>query len=93
MWDEITHPFLNLSDVKHSLAMVSLNIYSKWRKHGTQRLVEKKRFEIKYKTEDHGQSVPKSIETITVLGCIFGPTLEIFTSINENLQCVQAENG
>ena len=27
-------------------------------------------FEIKNKTEDRGQSVPKSIGTLTVLGCI-----------------------
>ena len=48
----------------------------------TQSLVEKKnRFEIKDETKDQGQSIPKSIETLTVLRCIFGPNLESLTSI------------
>ena len=43
--------------------------------------------------EDQGQSSPKSIETLTVPRCIFGPNLEIFTSIGGDLSCGQAQNG
>ena len=42
-------------------------------------------FEIKNKTEDQGQSIPKSIGTLPVLRCIFGPNLEILTSISGDL--------
>ena len=51
----------------------------------TQTLVEKHMFEIKNETEDQGQSIPKSIGTLTVLGCIFGPHLEILTLIDADL--------
>ena len=64
-------------DVEHSVAMASLNIYKttqifKRRKN----LVEYNRFEVKNETEDQNQSIPKSIGTLTVLRCIFGPNLE-----------------
>ena len=51
------------------------------------------RFEIKNETEHHGQSSPKSIRTLTVLRCIFGPNLEILTSIGGYLSHGQAQNG
>ena len=50
-----------------------------------QSLVKQHRFEIKNETEDQGQSRPKSIGTLTVLRCIFGPNLEIVTSIGGDL--------
>ena len=37
------------------------------------------------KTEDRGQSILKSIGTLRVLRCIFGPNLEILTSISGDL--------
>ena len=40
---------------------------------------------MKNETEDQGQSSPKSIETLTVHRCIFGPNLEILTSIGGDL--------
>ena len=46
-----------------------------------QSLVENNRFEIDNETEDDVQSIPKSIGTLTVLRCIFGPNLEILTTI------------
>ena len=53
------------------MAMVSLNIHNPTQMNKTQNMVEKHRFEIKNETEDQGQSIPKSIGTITVLICIF----------------------
>ena len=53
-------------------------------------------FEIKNKTEDRGQSIPKSIGILTVLRCIFGKNLEILTSISGDLlrrQKSQTQNG
>ena len=44
------------------------------------------RFEIKNETEDQSQSIPKSIGTLTVLRCIFGPNIEILTSISGDLR-------
>ena len=45
------------------------------------------RFEVKNETEDQGQSIPKSIGTLTVLRCIFGPNMEVevLTSIGGDL--------
>ena len=43
------------------------------------------RFEVKNETEDQGQSIPKSIGTLTVLRCIFGPNMEMLTSIGGDL--------
>ena len=51
----------------------------------TQSLVDNNRFEIKNETEDQAQSIPKSIGTLTVLRCIFGPNLEILTMIRGDL--------
>ena len=50
-------------------------------------------FEIKNETEHQGQSSPKSIGTLTVLRCIFGPNLEILTSIGGDFSHRQAQNG
>ena len=50
-----------------------------------QSLVENNRFEIKNETEDQAQSILKSIGTLTVLGCIFIPNLEILDSIGGDL--------
>ena len=50
-----------------------------------QSLVENNRFEIKDETEDQGQPIPKSVGTLTVLRCSFGPNLEILTSIGGDL--------
>ena len=50
-----------------------------------QNLVEYNRFEIKNETEDQDQSIPKSIGTLTVLRCIFGPNLESLTSFGIDL--------
>ena len=50
-------------------------------------------FEIKNETEHQGQSSPKSIGTLTVLRCFFGPNLEILTSIGGNFSHGQAQNG
>ena len=36
----------------------------------------KNRFEIKIETEDQCQSIPKSIGTLTVVRCIFGPSMK-----------------
>ena len=44
-----------------------------------QNLVEYNRFEVKNETEDQDQSIPKSIGTLTVLRCTFGPNLESLT--------------
>ena len=46
-----------------------------------QSLLEDNRFEIKNETEDQAQSIPISIGTLTVLRCLFGPNLEILTTI------------
>ena len=54
-----------------------------------QSLVENNRFEIENETEDEAQSIPKSIGTLTVLRCIFGPNLEILTTIRSDLWCEQ----
>ena len=43
------------------------------------------RFEIKNETEDQAESIPKSIGTLSVLRCIFGPNLEIQTTIRGDL--------
>ena len=72
-------------DVEHSLAMASLNIYKTAQMNETQSLEKNDWFEIKNKTEDRGQSIPKSIGTLTVLRCIFGQNLEILTSISGDL--------
>ena len=50
-------------------------------------------FEIKNETEHQGQSSPKSTGTLTVLRCIFGPNLEIPTSIGGDFSHGQAQNG
>ena len=42
-------------------------------------MVEYNRFEVKNETEDQDQSISKSIGTLTVLWCIFGPNLESLT--------------
>ena len=51
----------------------------------TQSLEKNNLFEIKNKTEDQGQSIPKSIQTLRVLRCIFGQNLKILTSISGDL--------
>ena len=51
------------------------------------------RFEIKNETEHQGQSSPKSVGTLRVLRCIFGPNLEKLTSIAGDLSHGQAQNG
>ena len=56
-------------------------------------MVEKNRFEIKNESEDQGQSSPKSKGTLAVPRCIFGPNLEILTSISGDLSRGQAQNG
>ena len=43
------------------------------------------RFEVKNENEDQDQSIPKSIGTLTVLRCIFGPNLESLTSFGIDL--------
>ena len=55
----------------------------------TQSLEKNNWFEIKNKTEDRGQSIPKSIGTLTVLICIFGPNLEILNAISGDLSRIQ----
>ena len=42
-------------------------------------MVKYNRFEVKNENEDQDQSIPKSIGTLTVLRCIFGPNLESLT--------------
>ena len=72
--------------VEHSLAMASLNIYKQTQMNKRRKVwLKKHRFEIKNETEDQGQSSPKPIGTLTVLRCIFGPNLEILTSIGGDL--------
>ena len=67
-------------DVEHSVAMASLDIYKTTQMNKRCKVWEKKNwFQIKNKTEHRGQSIPKSIGTLTVLRCIFGPNLEILT--------------
>ena len=56
-------------------------------------MVVKNRFENKNETGDQGQSIPKSIGTLTVPRCILGPNLEILTSIGGDLSRGQAQNG
>ena len=51
----------------------------------TQSLEKNYWFEIKNNNEDRDKSIPKSTGTLTVLRCIFGPNLEILTSIIGNL--------
>ena len=73
-------------DVEHSMPMASLNIskatqMNKWRKVWK----KNKLFEIKDRTEDRSQSIPKSIGTLTMLRCIFGPNLEVLTLISDDL--------
>ena len=81
-------------NVKHSLAMVSLNIHKPMQMNNEmQILVNKKWFEIKNETEHQGQSSPKSIGNLTVLRCIFGQHLVILTSIGGDLSHGQAQNG
>ena len=73
-------------DVEHSLAKASLNIYKTTQMNERRRVWKKiNRFEIKNNTEDRSQSIPKSIDTLTVLRCIFGQNLEILTSISGDL--------
>ena len=50
-----------------------------------QSLVENNRTKIKNETEDQAQSTPKSIGTLTEPRCIFGPNLEILTTIRGDL--------
>ena len=50
-------------------------------------------FEMKNETEHQGQSSPTSIGTLKVLRSIFGPNLEIMTSIGGDLSHGQAQNG
>ena len=73
--------------VEHLLAIDGLAKYIQTNANvlETQSLVEKHMFEIKNITEDKGQSSPKSIGTLTVLWCIFGPNLEILISIRGDL--------
>ena len=74
------------SNVGHSLAVASLNIYKKTQMNKRRKVRKKNNwFKIKNKTENRGQSIPKSIGTLTVLRCIFGPNLEILASINGDL--------
>ena len=72
--------------VERSLAMVSLNIY-KTTQMNERRKVWKKITGLKFKiqTENRGQSISKSIGTLTMLRCLFGPNLEILTSISGDL--------
>ena len=68
--------------VEHSLAIAPLNIYKTTQMKKRRKVWKKSnRFETETKTEDRGQSIPKSIGTLTVLRCIFGPHSEILTSI------------
>ena len=46
-----------------------------------QSLVENNRFKIENETEDEAQSIPKSIEIVTVLRRISGPNFDILTTI------------
>ena len=55
-----------------------------------QNLEENNRFEIKNKTKDQGQSIPKSIGILTVLRCICEPNFGILTSIGGDLSCRQS---
>ena len=55
-------------------------------------MVEYNRFEVKNETEDQDQSIPKSIGTLTVLRCIFGPNLESLTLFGIWTNS-QAQNG
>ena len=57
-----------------------------------QNLVEYNRFEVKNETEDHDQSIPKSIGTLTVLWCIFSPNLESLTSFGIDLWPGETDN-
>ena len=57
-----------------------------------QSLIKKKPL-IKNETEDHGQSIPKSIGTLTGLRYIFVPNLEILTLNGGDLLHRQAQNG
>ena len=67
-------------DVEHSLAIASQNIYKTMQMNERRKVWKKNNwFEIKNKTEDRGQSIPKSIGTLTVLRCIFGQNSEILT--------------
>ena len=50
-----------------------------------QSYVENNRLEIKDETENEAQSIPKSIGTLPVLKCIFGPNMEILTTIRGDL--------
>ena len=50
-----------------------------------QNLVEYNRFEVINETEDQDQPIPKSIGTLTVLWCIFGPDMESLTSFGIDL--------
>ena len=50
-----------------------------------QNFVEYNRFEVKNETEDQDQSIPKSIGTLPMLWCIFGPNLESLTLFGINL--------
>ena len=47
--------------------------------------------QFRYKGMVH--QAPKFIGILTVLRCIFGPNLEILTSISDELLCGQAQNG
>ena len=49
-------------------------------------------FEIKNDIEGQCQSSPKLIGVLTVLRCIFGPNVEILTSIGGELWHGQAQN-
>ena len=79
-------------NLQHSLAMVSLNIYKPTQMNNETHIFVKSKFDIKHETEPQGQSIPKSTDTLTVLGCIFGQNLEILTSIGGDLSCGQAKN-
>ena len=50
-----------------------------------QNYVEYNRFEVKKETEDQDQSIPKSLGTLPMLRCIFGPNLESLTSFGIDL--------
>ena len=78
-------------DVEHSLAMASQNIYKTMQMNERRKVWKKNNwFEIKNKTEDRGQSIPKSIGTLTVLRCIFGQNSEILTLSSGDLS---TQNG
>ena len=81
-------------NVELPLAMVSLNIYKPRQMNKRRKVWQKKTgLRLKKETEDQGQSSPKSIGTLTMRRCLFGPNLEILTSNGGGLSRRQAQNG